>query len=83
MADKIELKDIIDYRKDIIIYQSIEKPHKSLIMHFTVSNMNISGIYHQLSFRVIDALGKIRHSSDHLGLAVQAYNKLYNEDNSR
>jgi hypothetical protein len=80
MADKIELKDMIDYKKDIILRQSAEKPHKSLIIHFTVQNMNISGIYHAMSFRVLDSLGKIRHSGDHIGLAVQAYNKLYNGD---
>lgn len=79
MADKIDLKDIIDYKKDIIIRQSIEKPHKSLIIHFIVQNMNISGIYHAMSFRVLDSLGKIRYTGDHLGLAVQSYNKLYNE----
>lgn len=81
MADKIELKDIIDYRKDVIIRQAIEKPRKSLIIHFHIENLNISGLVHRMSFRVLDSLGKTRYSGDHFGLAVQAYNKLYNEDN--
>lgn len=79
MADKIEVKDILDYKKDVIIRQAIEKPTKILVLHFHVENLNISGLVHYMSFRVLDSLGKIRYSGDHLGLAVQAYNKLYNE----
>ena len=79
MADKIDVKDIIDCRKDIILHQSVDKPHKSLVLHFHVENLNISGLVHRISLRVIDSLGKVRYSGNHFNLAVQAYNKLYNE----
>ena len=81
MADKID--NMIGFIKDIILIQSTNKPHKSLILHFYVEEMNISGLAHKMSFRVLDSLGKTRHSSDHIIFAIEAYNKLYNEDNSR
>jgi hypothetical protein len=83
MADKIDKKSMIGFRKDVILIQSANKPHKSLMLHFYVEEMNISGLAHKMSFRVIDSLGKIRFSGDHIVFAIEAYNKLYNEDNSR
>ena len=83
MADKIDKKSMIGFIRDIILIQSADKPHKSLILHFYVEEMNISGLAHKMSFRVLDSLGKIRFSGDHIVFAIEAYNKLYNEDNSR
>jgi hypothetical protein len=79
MADRVNNSDLLNYGKDIILWQSPDKPHKSLVYHTQVVLSGISVISMISTFRVIDALGKIRYSSDHLNLAVQAYNKLYNE----
>jgi hypothetical protein len=83
MADKIDKKSMIGFKRDVILIQSVVKPHKSLVLHFWIEEMNMSGFAHKMSFHVLDSLGKIRHSSDHIVFAVEAYNKLYNEDNSR
>jgi hypothetical protein len=83
MADKIDKKSMIGFKRDIILIQSSIKPHKSLVLHFWIEEMNISGLAHKMSFHVLDSLGKIRFSGDHIVFAVEAYNKLYNEDNSR
>lgn len=79
MSDKIDLKDTIDYTKDVIIRKADVKPHKTLILHMKGGNTLLSGPTMSLSYRVIDSIGKIRYSGDHFNLAVQAYNKLYNE----
>jgi hypothetical protein len=79
MADKIDLKDTIDYNKTIIIRQADTKPHKSLVLYMKGGNNLLSGPTMSLSYRILDSLGKIRYSGDHFHLAVQAYNKLYNE----
>ena len=79
MSDKIDLKDTIDYTKDVIIRKADVKPHKTLILNMKGGNTLLSGPTMSLSYRVIDSIGKIRYSGDHFNLAVQAYNKLYNE----
>jgi hypothetical protein len=78
MADKIQVQELIDFKKDIIIIQSVDKPHKMLMYNMRVTNQLLGGLRLEASFRVVDSLGKIRYSGDHLNLAVQAYNKLYN-----
>jgi hypothetical protein len=83
MAHKIEKTEMVGYVKDIILRQAPDKPHKSLVLHFYCQEMNISGFSAHISYRVLDSLGKIRYSGDFLPLAIEAYNKLYNEDNSR
>lgn len=79
MADIINNFDLLNYGKDIILWQSPDKPHKSLVYHTQVILSGINIVSMISTFRVIDALGKIRYSGYHLNLAVQAYNKLYNE----
>jgi hypothetical protein len=79
MAHKIGITDLIDYKKDIVLCQSTEKPLKMIIQHTQISNQLCGGLRAEVSYRVLDTLGKIRHSGDHLQLAVNAYNKLYNE----
>lgn len=79
MADKITLQDTVDYVKDVIIRKADIKPHKTLILHMKGGNSLMSGLTMSLSYRVLDSLGKIRYSGDHYNMAVQAYNKLYNE----
>lgn len=83
MADKIVVKDILDYKVDIIIREAPDKPHKMLVLNMHVTNQLLGGLQGHHSFRVLDSVGKIRYTGDHLNLAVNAYNKLYNEDNSR
>lgn len=79
MADKIKVTDLIDLKKDIILHQSPDKPHKTIVLHINVTNQLVGGFILNRSIRVLDSLGRIRCSCDHLDLAVQAYNKLYNE----
>lgn len=79
MADKIDLKEVIEYTKHVILRQSTEKPHKQLILYMKGGNSLMTGPSMDLSYRVLDSIGKIRYSGDHFNLAVAAYNKLYNE----
>jgi hypothetical protein len=79
MAHKITNIEMIDFKKNIILCQSPDKPHKSIILHLNVINQLVGGLRLERSIRVIDQLGRIRYTGDHLNLAVDAYNKLYNE----
>lgn len=79
MADKIELDVVINYSKDVILRKADNKPHKTLILHMKGGNSLMTGPTMSLSYRVLDSIGKIRYTGDHFNLAVQAYNKLYNE----
>jgi hypothetical protein len=79
MANKVTIAEMIDFKKDIILTQSPEKPHKSIVLHLNVTNQLVGGLRLERSIRVLDQLGKVRYSGDHLSLAVEAYNKLYDE----
>ena len=79
VADKIEVKDTVDYVKDVIIRKADTKPHKTLVLHMRGGDSLLTGPMMYMSFQVVDAVGKIRYSGDHFHLAVKAYNKLYNE----
>ena len=83
MADIIGDMNFREYNKDIILHQSMDKPHKSLVYHMAIEHTLVERHRMNASFRVLDSLGKIRFSGFHLNEAVKAYNKLYNEDNSR